>query len=76
FSHGFGCDHHMWRFLAPAFEGDFNTVLFDHVGAGRSDLPAYDAGKYASLSGYADELVDICRELGLTPTVFVGHSVS
>jgi sigma-B regulation protein RsbQ len=38
FAHGFGCDQNMWRFVAPAFEADFTTVLFDHVGAGRSDL--------------------------------------
>ena len=42
FAHGFGCDQNMWRFVAPAFEADFRTVLFDHVGAGRSDLTAYD----------------------------------
>jgi sigma-B regulation protein RsbQ len=76
FSHGFGCDQNMWRFVAPAFEGDFKTVLFDHVGAGRSDLAAYDAQKYSSLAGYADDLMEICRALGLTQTVFVGHSVS
>ena len=38
FAHGFGCDQNMWRFVAPAFESDFKVVLFDHVGAGRSDL--------------------------------------
>ena len=76
FAHGFGCDQNMWRFVAPAFEHDFKTVLFDHVGAGQSDLAAYDAKKYSSLSGYADDLVEICRELGLTGAVFVGHSVS
>ena len=32
--------------------------------------------KYSSLSGYADDLIEICRELGLTQAVFVGHSVS
>lgn len=42
FAHGFGCDQNMWRFVAPAFEPDFRTVLFDHVGAGGSDLTAYD----------------------------------
>jgi sigma-B regulation protein RsbQ len=76
FAHGFGCDQAMWRHVAPAFEGDFQTVLFDAVGAGRSDLSAYDSTKYAALSGYADDLVEILQELGLTQTVFVGHSVS
>jgi sigma-B regulation protein RsbQ len=76
FAHGFGCDQNMWRLVAPAFEPEFRTVLFDHVGAGHSDLTAYDYVKYGDLSGYADDLVEIGRELGLTKAVFVGHSVS
>ncbi|MGY1618521.1 alpha/beta fold hydrolase [Geodermatophilus sp. SYSU D00691] len=76
FAHGFGCDQEMWRFVAPEFERDHRVVLFDHVGSGGSDLAAYDFGKYASLRGYADDVVEICRELGLADVVFVGHSVS
>ncbi|MER8848074.1 alpha/beta hydrolase [Mesorhizobium australicum] len=76
FSHGFGCDQNMWRFVAPAFEKDFKTVLFDHVGAGGSDLSAYDPAKYASLDGYADDVVEMGRELGWRDAIFVGHSVS
>ena len=76
FAHGFGCDQHMWRFVAPAFESSFRTVLFDQVGAGGSDLSAYNADKYANLSGYADDLVEIGIELELRGAVFVGHSVS
>lgn len=76
FAHGFGCDQNMWRFVAPAFEKDFKIVLFDHVGAGRSDLAAYDPAKYASLAGYADDVVEIGRELGFRDAIFVGHSVS
>lgn len=76
FAHGFGCDQNMWRFVAPAFEKDFRIVLFDHVGAGGSDLSAYDKDKYSSLEGYADDVVEIGRELKLQEAVFVGHSVS
>ena len=76
FAHGFGCDQNMWRFVAPAFEGDFRVVLFDHVGAGSSDLSAYDHRKYSTLSGYAEDVVEIGRELKLKDAVFVGHSVS
>ncbi|WP_204514039.1 alpha/beta fold hydrolase [Bradyrhizobium canariense] len=76
FAHGFGCDQNMWRFVAPAFEADFTTVLLDHVGAGRSDLTAYDPGKYSTLSGYAHDIVEIGRSLRLKNAVFVGHSVS
>lgn len=76
FAHGFGCDQEMWRFVAPDFERDHRVVLFDHVGCGGSDLSAYDPAKYGSLRGYADDLVEVCRELELTDAVLVGHSVS
>ena len=76
FAHGFGCDQNMWRFVAPAFEKDFRTILFDHVGHGRSDLSAYNSEKYSTLTGYAQDLIEIGRELKLRNAVFVGHSVS
>lgn len=76
FAHGFGCDQNMWRLVSPAFERDFKTVLFDHVGAGGSDLSAYDNKKYASLSGYADDLIEVIRGQNFAKVVFVGHSVS
>ena len=76
FAHGFGCDQNMWRHVWPAFEDEYRIVLFDHVGAGQSDLAAYDRRKYSSLQGYADDVLEICRELELHDVVFVGHSVS
>jgi sigma-B regulation protein RsbQ len=76
FAHGFGCDQHMWRFVAPAFEDRYRVVLFDHVGAGGSDLSAYDPERYATLDGYAQDIVEICRDLELERAIFVGHSVS
>ena len=27
FSHGYGCDQHMWRFMQPAYANRFRTVL-------------------------------------------------
>jgi sigma-B regulation protein RsbQ len=76
FAHGFGCDQNMWRHVAPAFAERYRVVLFDHVGAGGSDLAAYRPQKYESLRGYADDVLEICRELDLQRVVFVGHSVS
>jgi sigma-B regulation protein RsbQ len=76
FAHGFGCDQHMWRHVAPRFEDEFRVVLFDHIGAGGSDLGAYDSGHYVSLGAYAEDVLTICRELGLDSVIFVGHSVS
>jgi sigma-B regulation protein RsbQ len=76
FAHGFGCDQNMWRHVSPAFEERFRVVLFDHVGAGGSDLKAYDQKQYSTLGGYADDVIEIGNELGLKDAVFVGHSVS
>lgn len=76
FAHGFGCDQNMWRFVAPAFEARYKTVLFDNVGAGKSDLTAYSFEKYSDLGGYADDIIEIARALELKDAVFVGHSVS
>jgi sigma-B regulation protein RsbQ len=76
FAHGFGCDQNMWRYVAPRFEDAFQVVLFDHVGAGRSDVSNYDPIRYSSLDAYADDVVEICRELDLRDVIFVGHSVS
>jgi sigma-B regulation protein RsbQ len=76
FSHGFGCDQNMWRYVWPHFAERYRIVLFDHVGAGRSDVSAYDSQRYASLEGYAEDVLEICRELELEDVVFIGHSVS
>ena len=76
FAHGFGCDQNMWSAVASIFEPEFRTVLFDYVGHGRSDLKAWDAKRYASLAGYAEDVLEIGRALDLNEAIFVGHSVS
>ncbi|HET7182969.1 MAG TPA: alpha/beta hydrolase [Candidatus Limnocylindrales bacterium] len=76
FAHGFGCDQQLWRFVAPAFEDDFRVITFDYVGAGASERDAYDPVRYATLDGYAQDVLDICRALELEDVVLVGHSVS
>ncbi|QBS45935.1 alpha/beta fold hydrolase [Nocardia sp. CS682] len=75
-AHGFGCDQNMWRLVAPMLAQRFRVVLFDHVGAGRSDTSAWSAERYASLDAYAEDVVEICAELDLRDVVLVGHSVS
>jgi sigma-B regulation protein RsbQ len=77
FAHGFGCDQNMWRYVWPAFAADHRIVLFDHVGHGGADREAFDPARYATLDGYARDVLEICDELGLDEdVVLVGHSVS
>jgi sigma-B regulation protein RsbQ len=76
FAHGFGCDQNMWWRVAPAFASDFRVVQFDYVGCGKADRTAYDPRRYATLDGYASDVIEICHALAITNAVFVGHSVS
>ena len=76
FAHGFGCDQGMWRYVAPVFEDTHRVVLFDHVGAGGSELAAWDPVRYRRLDGYAEDVLEILEAIDGSPAVFVGHSVS
>ena len=75
-AHGFGCDQNLWRSVVEHLQADFRILLMDHVGSGASDPTAWDADKYSTLAGYADDILDILRELDLRDVVFVGHSVA
>jgi sigma-B regulation protein RsbQ len=75
-ANGFGCDQNMWRLVAPTLAENFRIVLFDHVGSGQAEPSAWQPERYASLDGYVDDILRICRELELNDLVFVGHSVS
>jgi sigma-B regulation protein RsbQ len=66
----------MWRFITPAFESQYRIVLFDYVGSGASDWSAWDANRYSTLNGYAQDVLEICAALDLRDIIFVGHSVS
>lgn len=76
FAHGYGCDQQMWRHVAPAFERDHRIVLFDHVGAGGSDLEQWSPARYATLHGYANDIVELAEALDVTDAVLIGHSVA
>lgn len=72
---GFGYNQRLWHYLTTALAVHHQVILFDHVGSGESDLRAYDAQKYNSLQGYAQDVVEICEVLNLREAVLIGHSV-
>ncbi|OMQ14596.1 alpha/beta hydrolase [Modestobacter sp. VKM Ac-2676] len=76
FVHGFGCNQEMWRYLVPDFATDHRVVTLDLVGFGDSDPSAWHPERHGSLAGHAADVVSLCRELGLSDAVLVGHSVS
>lgn len=75
-AHGFACDQGMWRDVVPLLRHDHRVVMYDVMGAGRSDTSAYDPERYAGLEGYADDLLAICEEQDLRDVTVVAHSVS
>jgi sigma-B regulation protein RsbQ len=75
FIHGFGCDQNIWRYITAGLLANYQLVLIDQVGVGDSDLSAYNPDKYATLNGYAADVVDVCHTLNLHDVVLVGHSV-
>jgi len=77
YAHGFGCNQTMWDAVTPEFATTHKQVLFDYVGSGQSDISAFDATRYSSLDGYAQDVLDVCDALGLNEGItFIGHSVS
>jgi sigma-B regulation protein RsbQ len=62
--------------VVDAFTEDYNVVLFDYTGSGRSDISQYNPDKYNKIDGYVQDVLDICEALELTNAIFVGHSVS
>ena len=75
-AHGFGCDQKLWRRVAAQLAPTFNIVLFDHVGSGASDPSDWDEQRYSTLDGYAQDILELLRELDLHEVTFVGHSVA
>lgn len=73
--HGFGCDQNIWRYITAGLEANYQLVLIDQVGVGNSELSAYQPDKYATLNGYAADIVEVCHTLGLQDVILVGHSV-
>lgn len=76
FAHGFGTDQTAWQHVVPAFVNNYRVVLYDNVGAGKSDPDQFSPNKYDSLHSYADDLVGICEALRIKEVIMVAHSVS
>ncbi len=60
-----------WRTLAKSFEGDFQILLYDQRGHGKSMKPA--SGYHPE--DYAQDLFNILQELGWNEIYLVGHSM-
>jgi magnesium chelatase accessory protein len=69
--HGTGASTHSWRHLVPLLACHAGVVAMDLPGHGFSD-PALGDG--ATLPGMARGVAALLREMGVAPTVLIGHS--
>ena len=77
FLHGLGGAQSDWCLVVPHFENQYQVVLVDLIGAGKSDLTAYSpTTRHSKLAGHAEDLLDVMSALVLHDVVFVGHSVA
>lgn len=77
FLHGLGGAQSDWCLVVPHFENQYQVVLVDLIGAGKSDLMAYSpTTRHSKLAGHAEDLLDVMSALVLHDVVFVGHSVA
>jgi magnesium chelatase accessory protein len=70
-AHGTGAATHSWRALAPLLARRLTVVAPDLPGHGFSQAPA---GARLGLPFMARSLAELCRALGVAPTLAVGHS--
>src|SRR5579885_3673217 len=70
FVHGWAGNRHDFALQLPAFRAEHRVVAVDRRGHGESDAPEQEY----TVQGAADDLVALCRELGLDRAVVVQHS--
>ncbi|KAF5736203.1 esterase KAI2 [Tripterygium wilfordii] len=75
-AHGFGTDQSAWKHLVPHLVNDYRVILYDNMGAGTTNPDYFDFNRYATIEGYAYDLIAILEELQIETCIFVGHSLS
>ncbi|XP_015901630.2 probable esterase KAI2 [Ziziphus jujuba] len=74
--HGFGTDQSVWKHLVPHLVEDYRVVLYDNMGAGTTNPDYFDFERYATLEGFAYDLLAILEVVQVQSCIFVGHSLS
>lgn len=76
FAPGFCCTQRVFEAQVRAFRGSYRVVTYDLAGFGEADPTLWDARRYATLEGYALDVVRLVEELDLRRVTFVGASMS
>lgn len=70
-ANGFGTNQNLWQGVLPWLESRFRVVRFDWV----IDPPHFDTARYATLDGFAEDLLAILVASDATPCLYVGQSM-
>jgi len=70
-AHGFSDDGRCWTSTAQALEGDYDIIMLDARGHGRSQAPEHGYGP----ADHAADLAGVISALGLHRPVVFGHSM-
>jgi 3-oxoadipate enol-lactonase len=71
FVHGLGCDQMMWNLQIPVFSRDYQVIVYDVRGHGRSESPDHPY----SIDLFADDLHQFLQYLGLKKSYLAGLSM-
>jgi pimeloyl-ACP methyl ester carboxylesterase len=70
-AHGFSDDGLCWTPVAKLLEADYDVIMVDARGHGKSDMPKRGAGR----GGLAGDLAGVITGLGLKQPAVLGHSM-
>ncbi len=72
---GLGVSTFFWKFVVQHFQDRFRVVVWDYAGHGQSERPARFDAMDTSMASFARDLGRLHDELGLGPSVLLGHSM-
>ena len=69
--HGVGMEQAAWTAQVEELAADYQLVVYDMFGHGKSRIPP----EGVTLAAYADQLADLLDHLGITAASVIGHSM-
>ncbi len=75
FIHGWGGSARYWRSTAEALKSEFDCLLYDLRGFGRSSLPQHPVNLSYEMADYADDLAILLDKLQLDRIYLQAHSM-
>lgn len=76
FGNGLSTTQRVWAEILPYLPPDWRVVRFDYVGTTPATSEHWDANRYETYAGHADDLRALLQSLAAPRLLFVGHSMS